>query len=126
MLEAAAPLATGSAPTVSIGDWDGDGGLALLAGTAEGRFYLSRWTAAGGGRGGFGLPEALRAGDGADAAEILVQGGHRTDIQGPSESRWGYTPTRPAKLVDWNGDGLMDLVASDNSARSTVYVRRRA
>ena len=51
-LEAAAPLATGSTPTVSIGDCNGDGGLALLAGTAllaEGRFYLSRWTAAGGG-----------------------------------------------------------------------------
>ena len=52
-----------------------------------------------------------------------MQGEYRTDIQGPSESRWGYTA---GQMVDWNGDGLMDLVASDNSARSTVYMRRRA
>ena len=44
------------------------------------------------------------------------------DLQGPAESRWGYTaPT----MVDWNSDGLMDLISSDNSARTLLYLRQR-
>ena len=50
------------------------------------------------------------------------RGGYRVDIQGPRESRWGYTAPTAA---DWNGDGLLDLVSSDNSARTLVYLRYR-
>ena len=72
---------------------------------------------------GFSRPVALKTGTGADATEILVQGGYRVDLQGPAESRWGYTaPT----MVDWNDDGLMDLISSDNSARTLLYLRYHA
>ena len=42
--------------------------------------------------------------------------------KGPGESRWGYTA---ATTIDWNGDGMVDLVSSDNSARTSVYMRYR-
>eukprot|EP01043_Picozoa_sp_COSAG02_P005173 COSAG02_NODE_139_length_34376_cov_233.853663_11_plen_456_part_00 len=149
------PLATGSTPTVSSGDWDDDGVLDLIAGSAEGRIFFVKGLAAASFNNitesattsvaglemgaqlprsaqvgikastmiGFARPVALRTGTGADTAEILVQGGYRVDLQGPAESRWGYTaPT----MVDWNGDGLMDLISSDNSARTLLYLRYRA
>ena len=40
------PLATGSTPTVSTGDWDNDGVLDLVAGSAEGRMFFVKGLAA--------------------------------------------------------------------------------
>ena len=116
-----ATLVTGQTPTVSIADWDGDGVLDIIAGSSEGRMYLARGAATGFHR-PVTLAQAHAGPGGATTEEILVQGGYRLDIQGPAESRWGYTaPT----AVDWNDDGLVDLVSSDNSARTTVYMRYR-
>ena len=51
--------------------------------------------------------------------KIHVQPGYRLDIQGPGEARWGYTcPT----VVDWNGDGKLDILMSDSTARHTVFM----
>jgi hypothetical protein len=115
-------LVTGQTPTVSVADWDGDGFPDLIAGSSEGRIFVARGVALHG-EGGFGYPVPLRVGgSGPASAEILVQGGYRTDLQGPGESRWGYTA--PCAM-DWNGDGLVDLISSDNSARTIVYIRYR-
>ena len=71
---------------------------------------------------GFAPPVPLRVGVGKASEEVLVQGGYRIDLQGPGESRWGYTaPT----MIDYDGDGLMDLVSSDNSALTKFYRRYR-
>ena len=83
---------------------------------------VGRDGAAGAARGGFRRPVAMQQGDGLSRTEILVQGGYRTDIQGPQEARWGYTAPQ---VCDWNGDGLPDLVSSDNSALIKVYLRYR-
>ena len=44
------------------------------------------------------------------------------DIQGPRESRWGYTAP---VAIDWNNDTLVDLISSDNTGRILVYIRYR-
>ena len=97
VLQRGATLVTGQTPTVSAADFNGDGYPDLVAGTSEGRILVALGTPF-----GFDQPQPLVVGEGLDAAEILVQGSYRTDIQGPSESRWGYTA--PCAF-DWNGDG---------------------
>lgn len=118
VLEDSAFLTTGQTPTVSIGDWDGDGNADLIAGSSEGRIYFAQ----GHSDGGFSAPTTLSAGTDRGSREILVQGGYRRDIQGPDENRWGYTA---ATVIDWNSDGNADLIASDNSAVTSVYLRSR-
>ena len=57
----------------------------------------------------------------ASGQEIYIQPGYRMDIQGPGEARWGYTwPT----VVDWNEDGLPDILMCDSTARHTLYINR--
>ena len=119
LLQRGATLSTGSTPTVSVADWDLDGLDDIMAGSSEGRVFFSRRNAS---LDMFDPPVTVTVGDGDMATEILVQGGYRGDIQGPGESRWGYTA--PC-VCDWNGDGLPDLVSSDNSARVSVYIRYR-
>ena len=119
-LQQGAALVTGQTPTVSTGDWDGDGLVDIIAGTSEGRILFAKRASA---TGGFLPPQPLIVGEDAETAELLVQGGYRRDIQGPTESRWGYTAPF---AFDWNGDGLLDVLSSDNSALTTVYLRSRA
>ena len=120
VLEKGAVLVTGQTPTVSVADWDGDGLEDLIAGSSEGRIYFSKRSKLG----GFHRPVPLATGaEEVFSAEIVVQGGYRTDIQGPRENRWGYTAPY---AVDWNGDGLMDILSSDNSAQVLVYMRFQA
>ena len=102
---------------MSVCDFNHDGILDIIAGTSEGRILLAKGTTD-----GYLAPVALHTGEGSTYETILVQGQYRVDIQGPEESRWGYTaPT----CVDWNSDGMLDLVSSDNSALTKVYLRYR-
>lgn len=122
VLEAGAALVTGGTPTVSVTDWDGDGAADIIAGSSEGRIFFAAGVRVDNKTVGFTRPTALKVGDSDQSLEILVQGGYREDIQGPAENRWGYTAP---VAVDWDDDGLVDLVSSDNSARVTVYMRYR-
>ncbi len=113
-LEQNAKLYGGTLPVPNVVDWDGDGLLDMVAGNSEGLVYFFKNT-------GSNEAPALQPGEAlyAGGQKIHVQPGYRLDIQGPGEARWGYTcPT----VVDWNDDGLPDIVMSDSTARHHVYL----
>lgn len=116
VLEEDAEIYTGSLPVVNAVDWDGDGNLDIVLGNSEGRILFFR--NAGGNEDPRFLPGSPIA---ANGCEIHIQAGYRGSVQGPQEARWGYAcPT----VVDWDGDGLPDLIMSDIRAVHQVYLNR--
>ncbi|MFD2554745.1 FG-GAP repeat domain-containing protein [Sphingobacterium tabacisoli] len=86
-------------------DWDGDGIEDIIGGDASGFIWFFR------NKGTSDSPlwevgVKLQAGD----RIIQHQAGERGSIQGPNERRWGYI--QPL-VVDWDGDGLPDMVCND-------------
>ena len=109
----AALVYTGSLPVLNSVDWNGDGATDIVTGNSEGKMLLFR-------NHGSTLRPDFRHGEplAAGGKTIHVQQGYAA-LQGPDEARWGYlSPT----VVDWNGDGLPDVVASDARAEHTVYL----
>ena len=113
-LEEDATLFVGTLSVNNVVDWDGDGIMDLVSGNSEGTILHYK------NAGTNDLP-AFLPGVPIQAAgrDILIQGGYNGSIQGPGEARWGYVcPT----VVDWNGDGLLDIVMSDITADHTVFI----
>eukprot|EP00873_Tetraselmis_striata_P017025 jgi/Tetstr1/437289/TSEL_002773.t1 len=108
-------LYAGKNPVPSAVDWDGDGRIDIVSGNAYGNILFFRNV--GTNRLPAWLPgEPLRAG----GVTIQVQPGYQA-LEGPAESRYGYTcPT----VVDWNGDGTLDIVMTDGTAKHTVFLGR--
>jgi len=107
LLEENALLYTGSLPVLNSVDWDGDGAADLIVGNSEGRILFFR-------NHGTNAAPDFRPGIPLEAGgqPFHVQGGYAS-LQGPDEARWGYVnPT----VVDWNGNGLPDIVSSDKRA----------
>ncbi len=84
-------------------DWDGDGLEDLLTGNAAGEFAFIKNL--GGNPPKWAEPALLEAG----GKPLRIMAGYNGSIQGPAESKWGYTNIG---VGDWDGDGLADLVAS--------------
>ncbi|WP_319584544.1 VCBS repeat-containing protein [uncultured Pseudodesulfovibrio sp.] len=85
-------------------DWDGDGDEDLVCGNTAG--YVGfienldggcppRWAA----------PKRLEAG----GQVLRIEAGPSGSIQGPCETKWGYTTL---SVADWDGDALPDLVVN--------------
>ncbi|MNK18762.1 FG-GAP repeat protein [compost metagenome] len=104
----------GSLVIPSVADWDGDGKLDLIAGNSMGFFFFYKNTGTNQ-QPIYGDPQPLIA----DGKVIHVQPGYREDIQGPGEARWGYTSPN---VIDWDGDGLLDLVTGDSRGKFMVYL----
>ncbi|MCC6681146.1 MAG: VCBS repeat-containing protein [Phycisphaeraceae bacterium] len=115
VLEKDAFLYAGSLPVVNVADWDGDGALDMVAGNSQGfiLFFRNR----GDNRQPVFLPGTQIE---AEGEPIQIQPGYM-DVQGPQEARWGYIcPT----VVDWNEDGLLDIITSSATTQHLVYLNR--
>lgn len=84
-------------------DWDGDGNEDLLSGNAAGEIAFIRNE--GGTPPRWAEPRLLEA----DGEPIRIMAGYNGSIQGPAESKWGYTNI---DVGDWDGDGLSDVLAN--------------
>ncbi len=114
LLAIGADLYGGSLVVPNLSDWDGDGKLDIISGNSAGHilFYKNNGTNA---QPAYGIPEYLSA-----AGQLIhIQPGYNDDIQGPYESRWGYiSPT----VVDWNNDGLLDIVSNDSRGKHRLFL----
>ncbi|HEY2573042.1 MAG TPA: VCBS repeat-containing protein [Verrucomicrobiaceae bacterium] len=116
VLQDEADLYAGTLPTPTVVDWNGDGVPDLLVGNSEGhilffenigtmddpRFLPARRVQAGG-------------------REIHVEAGYAGSLQGLQEARWGYLSPN---VVDWNGDGLPDIITGDITGNFMIYLNR--
>lgn len=101
-------LVLGELPVISAGDVDRDGLVDLMAGNDAGELLFVR-NIGEAERPEFDHPRAVPVG----GRPLDIKAGYRGSIQGPGEAAWGYTcPT----LVDWNGDGLLDVILNSITA----------
>jgi hypothetical protein len=109
-----APLYSGTLPVVNAVDWDDNGILDIVVGNSEGRvlLFMNKGTNQ---APYFTTEQAVTAG----GRPIFIQPGYGGSVQGPAESRWGYScPT----FTDWNGDGLFDIMLHSAVSRHEVYL----
>lgn len=107
-------LYCGSLCVPSVVDWDKDGVLDIVAGNSEGRIVLYR---------NFGTDAAPAFGDPvflqSCGEEIHFRAGYY-EVQGPDDgASWGYICPN---VIDWNQDGILDVVTSSASSRYEVML----
>ena len=85
-------------------DWDDDGDEDLICGNSAGYIGLIE-NLDGQQPPSLAPPVYLTAG----TEVIRIMAGESGSIQGPCESKWGYTTL---SVADWNGDGLKDIIAN--------------
>ena len=109
-------LKGGSLVVPAMVDWDGDGNIDIVSGNSMGQILFFRNI-------GDNLIPQFVAGEPlmAGGKEIHIQPGYGEDIQGPLESRWGYTCPN---VIDWNNDGLYDIVMGDSRGKHSVYLNK--
>lgn len=105
--------------TLSAADWDGDGHADILANSIWGRVVWYRNT----GRSTAGIPEL----EAAQPVEVAWPGQNPKPewtwwdpVGNELVTQWRTTPV----AVDWNGDGLTDLVMLDHEGYLSLFERR--
>lgn len=86
-------------------DWDNDGDDDIISGNTAGRIGFIENLAGTGNKPVWAAPKYLSV----DGQVIRIMAGPNGSVQGPSESKWGYTTL---SVADWDADGLHDLVVN--------------
>jgi FG-GAP-like repeat len=87
-------------------DWDGDGDDDILSGNTAGYIeHYENLSGPGVAKPKWAAPRKLTAG----GKVIRIMAGANGSIQGPAESKWGYTVIN---VADWDADGLPDVVVN--------------
>ena len=87
-------------------DWDGDGATDIVSGNSAGYIlFFKNLSGPGVEKPKWAAPKYLEA----DGKVIRFMAGANGSIQGPAESKWGYTTL---SVADWDGDGLPDLIVN--------------
>ncbi len=116
VLQENADLYAGTLPSPTTVDWNGDGVLDLIAGNSEG--FVLFFENIGSNEAPRFLPATRVQAGGRD---IQVQAGYSGSLQGLQEARWGYLSPN---VIDWNGDGLPDLITGDITGDYLIYLNR--
>ncbi|TDU81909.1 VCBS repeat protein [Prosthecobacter fusiformis] len=115
-LQEKADLYTGTLPSPTTVDWNGDDVLDIIVGNSEG--FVLFFENIGSNEEPRFLPSTrIQAGGG----DIQVQAGYSGSLQGIQEARWGYLSPN---VVDWNQDGLPDIITGDITGDYLVYMNR--
>ncbi|WPP51892.1 FG-GAP repeat domain-containing protein [Catalinimonas niigatensis] len=85
-------------------DWDQDGDEDLICGNSAGYIAFIE-NLDGGNPPRWNAPQLLEA----NGEIIRIMAGDSGSIQGPAESKWGYTTL---SVNDWDGDGLPDIIVN--------------
>ncbi len=85
-------------------DWDDDGDEDLICGNTAGYIGFIE-NLDGGDPPKWAAPVYLKA----DGEVIRIEAGENGSIQGPCESKWGYTTL---SVADWDHDGLLDILVN--------------
>ena len=87
-------------------DWDGDGDQDIVSGNTAGYIeFFENLSCKGVEEPRWNAPQKLLA----DGKTIRIQAGSNGSIQGPAESKWGYTTL---SVADWDQDQLPDLIVN--------------
>lgn len=116
VLQEKADLYAGTLPTPTTVDWNGDGTIDILVGNSEG-FVLFFENIGSNDEPRFLPATRVQAG----GREIQVQAGYSGSLQGLQEARWGYLSPN---VVDWNEDGLPDILTGDITGNYLIYLNR--
>lgn len=109
-------LKSGALASPSAIDWDGDGDDDIVTGNTAGYIELfENLSGPGIDPPTWAAPRRLSTSDG---RIIRIMAGPNGSIQGPCEAKWGYTTV---SAVDWDHDGLPDIVANSIWGRVHWY-----
>lgn len=97
-------------------DWDNDGLVDLISGNSAGEIAFIRNVRQNGDL-KWNTPELFKV----NGENFRIMAGDNGSVQGPAESKWGYTvPT----VADWDGDGFNDIIIN-NIWGKILWLRNR-